>query len=68
MTFKQRYGAIYKDVWALHEQAANYTDGDQYIKMVDAVYKPYKDTPYQKFVQKMLIAVMGEVDRLEVFN
>ncbi|MCD8110334.1 MAG: hypothetical protein LUE14_09590 [Clostridiales bacterium] len=44
----------------------NCTDGDTAIQMVETVYKPYRGTPYQDFVKKMLVAVMGEVDRKEV--
>ena len=68
MNFKERYFAIWQQGWGLHKKYHGIRADDeqkwsQLDKECEALDKKYEGQPEQKFVQSLLLAVVGELER-----
>lgn len=68
MDFKQQYFNIWQQVWSLHKKyyaiqesdEKRWKELDQECERLD---KQYENEPERKFVQSLLLAVVGELER-----
>lgn len=68
MNFKERYFAIWQQVWNLHKRYFGIRADDEkaWEKLNDeceALDSKYKNTTQQKFVQSLLLGVISELER-----
>lgn len=67
MDFKQRYFSIWTEVWNLHKKYHGASADDeqrwqQLDKECEKLHDQYKNTPQQKFVESLLLAVVRELE------
>ena len=68
MDFKKQYFTIWTAVWNLHKRyhGIQEQDEEQWKQLTDeseAICKKYERTPEGKFVESLLLAVIGELSR-----
>lgn len=68
MDFKEQYFSIWQEVWSLHKKYHGIRASDETAwKQLNAEYEAldarFKGLPEQKFVQSLLIAIVGELER-----
>ena len=68
MSFKGQYFDIWQQVWGLHKKYYDIREQDekrwkQLIDESEAICKKYERTPEGKFVESLLLAVIGELSR-----
>lgn len=68
MGFKEQYFSIWQQVWGLHKRyhGIQEQDEEQWKQLTDeseAICKKYERTPEGKFVESLLLAVIGELSR-----
>ncbi len=68
MNFKESvYFKIYSEIWNLHKKYYGCDDSDgtwgQLIDDSQKVYEKYKDLTQGEFVKKLLVAILGELER-----
>lgn len=68
MGFKEQYFDIWQQVWSLHKKYYAIQEQDekrwkQLINESEAIFQKYEHTPEGKFVEGLLLAVIGELSR-----
>lgn len=68
MGFKEQYFDIWQQVWSLHKKYYAIQEQDekrwkQLINESEAIFQKYEHTPEGKFVESLLLAVIGELSR-----
>ena len=68
MNFKEQYFNIWQQVWGLHKKYYDIREQDeeQWKQLTDeseAIFQKYEHTPEGKFVESLLLAVIGELSR-----
>lgn len=68
MDFKQQYFNIWQQVWSLHKKyyAIQEQDEKRWKQLIDeseAICQKYEHMPERKFVESLLLAVIGELSR-----
>ena len=67
MDFKQKYFAIWQEVWNLHKKywiiPVNKSEmWKQFISETEILRDKYKGSPEEQFVEKLILAVVNEVE------
>ena len=68
MNFKEQYFDIWQQVWGLHKKYYNIRADDEAAwqmlnRECEQLDQQYKNKSEQKFVQSLLLAVIGELER-----
>lgn len=67
MDFKKTYFDIWKATWEFHKNYCNPSENSEYWdKVVDEAYKInaiYKNSPENKFVNDLILAILSELKR-----
>ncbi len=68
VNFKEQYFNIWQQVWGLHKKYYDIREQDeeQWKQLTDeseAIFQKYEHTPEGKFVESLLLAVIGELSR-----
>ena len=67
MDFKKTYFDIWKATWEFHKNYCNPSENSEYwVKVVDEAYKInaiYKNSPENKFVNNLILAILSELKR-----
>lgn len=69
MDFKQKYFAIWQEVWGLHKKywsisADNTNLWKEFIFEADRLRGKYTGLPEEQFVEKLILAVINEVENV----
>lgn len=67
MDFKQKYFAIWQEVWGLHKKywsipADDTNSWKEFISETDRLREKYAGLPEKQFVEKLILAVINEVE------
>lgn len=69
MDFKQKYFAIWQEVWGLHKKYWSISADDtnswkEFISETDRLREKYTGSPEEQFVEKLVLAVINEVENV----
>lgn len=69
MDFKQKYFTIWQDVWGLHKKywiipVDKSETWKQFIVETEMLRNKYAESPEEQFVEKLILAVVNEVENL----
>lgn len=69
MDFKQKYFAIWQEVWGFHKKYWKIPLDDaklweQFISETDELRNKYSGRPEEQFVEKLILAVINEVENV----
>ena len=69
MDFKQKYFAIWQEAWGLHKKYWSIPADDtnlwkEFIFKTDIFRKKYTGSPEEQFVEKLILAVINEIENV----
>lgn len=69
MDFKTKYFAIWQEVWGLHKKywpipADDTNSWKEFISEADRLREKYIGSPEEQFVEKLILAVINEVENV----
>ena len=69
MDFKQKYFAIWQEAWGLHKKYWSISADDtnlwkEFISESDRLREKYAGSPEEQFVEKLILAVINEVENV----